>query len=350
MNPWPGTRLLEYEIVTVGVDESRWVARASAVRWKVQPFINGAYRPSRAPRLVDTINPAVERCLFQFSAGSDDDVDAAVVSARSCFEEGVWSERSSSERAVVLHKLADLLVEHQEELALLDTLEMGKPISASLHDAAIFGPSILRSCANMGEQLIGTALPLGPMTLAINTWEPRGVIGAITPWNFPIVNAVIKAAPALAVGATLVLKPSEIAPSSSLKLAELALEAGVPEGVFNVVPGLGSTVGAALASHRDVDFLSFTGSTPTGRKIMELAARSNGKPVLLECGGKSPQVVFEDVEDLEYVAESVARSFLWNSGQVCSAHTKLIVQEHIKAPLLDSLVELAASYHPGNPL
>jgi acyl-CoA reductase-like NAD-dependent aldehyde dehydrogenase len=192
--------------------------------------------------------------------------------------------------------------------------------------------------------------PLNAHALAFNTYEPRGVVGAIAPWNFPSVNAVYKFGPALAAGNTIVLKPSELASSSALKLAELALEAGVPEGVLNVVPGLGSTVGAALALHPDVDLLSFTGSTATGRRIMEMCGRSNGKPLLMECGGKSPQVVFDDADNLDAVADATVKSLLWNSGQVCSAQTRLIVHEGVKDALLDKVIRQAKEHRPGDPL
>jgi acyl-CoA reductase-like NAD-dependent aldehyde dehydrogenase len=191
---------------------------------------------------------------------------------------------------------------------------------------------------------------LNSSTVAFNTYEPRGVVGAITPWNFPSVNAVIKFGPALAAGNSVVLKPSELASGSALRLAELAVEAGLPEGVLNVVPGLGFTAGTTLALHPNVDFLSFTGSTATGRKIMELAGRSNGKPLLLECGGKSPQVVFNDADDLDSIADAVVQSALWNQGQVCSAHTRLIVQESIKESLLEKVVSRVSKYRPGDPL
>jgi acyl-CoA reductase-like NAD-dependent aldehyde dehydrogenase len=176
------------------------------------------------------------------------------------------------------------------------------------------------------------------------------VVGAITPWNFPSVNAVYKFGPALAAGNTMVLKPSELSPSSALKLAELALEAGMPEGVLNVVPGLGSTVGEALALHAGVDMLSFTGSTATGRKIMEMSGRSNAKPLMLECGGKSPQVVFNDVTNMDAVADAVVQSLLWNQGQVCSARTRLIVHTDISEILLEKIIDRARKCRPGDPL
>jgi acyl-CoA reductase-like NAD-dependent aldehyde dehydrogenase len=327
-----------------------WKQSASAVRWNIQPFIEGRYRLSTASELFDRINPASETTLSRVHVGNAADIDEAVRVARDRFGDGCWSESSPAFRADVLLKLADLIVRDKAELALLDTLEMGKPVQASLFDAGTIAPMLLRSSAGLADKLLGVSTPLSVGSLAFNSYEPRGVVGAIVPWNFPSVNAVIKFAPALAAGNTVVLKPSELASGSALRLAELALEAGLPPGVLNVVPGLGSTVGAALALHPDVDLLSFTGSTATGRKIMEMAGRSNGKPVLLECGGKSPQVVFQDVDDLDKVAEAVVQSFLWNSGQVCSAHTRLIVHEDIKAALLEKIIRLASQHKPGDPL
>jgi acyl-CoA reductase-like NAD-dependent aldehyde dehydrogenase len=327
-----------------------WQSASRAVQWKIQPFINGRYRPSCAAETFLTINPATETPLCQSPIGDGSDIDEAVRAARQRFEDGCWSELPPLRRAEVLLKLADLIFEHRAELALLDTLEMGKPIQLALYDAETFAPQLLRSWAGLSDKLFGVSAPLHGHTVSFNVYEPRGVVGAISPWNFPLVNAVYKCGPALAAGNTVVLKPSEISPSSALRLAELALEAGVPEGVLNVVPGVGSTVGSALASHPDVDMLSFTGSTTTGRRIMELAGRSNGKPLLLECGGKSPQVVFNDVTDLDAVAEATAKGILWNQGQVCSARTRLIVHEKIQGPLLEQVISRVRACRPGNPL
>lgn len=327
-----------------------WKESAAALRWNVQPFINGHYSQSTSTQCFHSINPATETILYESRVGDSADVDKAVRTARRRFEDGCWSGLTSTTRTEVLLRLADLIVQHKAEIALLDTLEMGKPIQSSLHDAGVLAPMLLRSYAELASSLLGTAAPLDCASLLFNTYEPRGVVGAITPWNFPVANAVIKLAPALVTGNTVVLKPSELSSSSALRLAELALEAGIPEGVLNIVPGLGSTVGAALALHPDVDLLSFTGSTVTGRKIMELAGRSNGKPLVLECGGKSPQVVFGDVENLDNVADATVQSALLNQGQVCSAHTRLVVQDEIADALLEKVVRRAKRHEPGNPL
>jgi acyl-CoA reductase-like NAD-dependent aldehyde dehydrogenase len=327
-----------------------WRALAARVKWDLRPFIDGRYCSSAATERFVKIDPATGRALCEVSSGCGADVDQAVEVARRRFDDGCWAGLSCTRRAEVLFRLADLIVEHRAALALLDTLEIGKPIQASQYDAEQFAPLFLRSAAAFADKLTGACAPSTASSIAYNTYEPRGVVGLITPWNFPVVNAVLKLGPALAAGNAVVLKPSELSIGSALKLAELALEAGVPEGIFNVVPGLGPTVGAALALHPDVDLLSFTGSTATGRKVMELSGRSNGKPVLLECGGKCPQVVFEDVVALDRVAEATVQSVLWNQGQVCSAHTRLIVHEAVKGPLLKQVIQLAKRYEPGDPL
>ncbi len=337
----PRTPLAEEDIT--------WHEAAGSVRWNVRPFVDGGYRESASPELVDNINPATETVLCQVPAGAPADIHEAVRVARQRFEQGCWSGLPPVRRAEVLQKLADLLVEHQAEIALLDSLEMGKPIRAAktdVDDAA----TLLRSWAGFADKLVGDTTPLSPGTLLFNTYQPRGVVGAITPWNFPVGNAIYKVGPALAAGNTVVLKPSEVAPSSALKVAELAVRAGVPEGVLNVVPGLGGAAGEALALHPDVDFVSFTGSTRIGRRIMELSGRANAKPLMLECGGKSPHVVFSDVDDLDYVASAIVQSLLKNTGQVCSAHTRLIVQQDLKDVLLDKIVAGAGAYQPGDPL
>ena len=327
-----------------------WKEMADRVQWKIQPFIDGRYRLSGSNDSYENLNPATETALCRVSIGHAGDVDEAVRVARRRLDEGGWSELPPVRRAEALSKLADLIVEHKAELALLDSLEIGKPIQAALHDTEHFATLFLRSAAGFADKLYGCSAPSSGGSLHFNTFEPRGVVGLITPWNFPIVNVAIKLGPALAVGNTVVVKPSELSAGSALRLAELALEAGIPEGVFNVVPGLGSTVGAALCSHPDVDLISFTGSTVTGRKVMEMAARSNGKPVLLECGGKCPQVVFDDIGDLDRIAEATVKSFVWNQGQVCSAHTRLVAHVKAKDALVEKVVSRAKQYRPADPL
>jgi len=327
-----------------------WKAAAAAVRWNIQPLIDGKRRSSQSELDYDNVNPATEEILCRYKVGTSADIEDAVKSARQAFEDGRWSEMPPGRRAEVLTKWADLIIQHKAEIGLLDSLEVGKPIKVAIYDAETLAAPHLKQWAGFANKLLGSAAPLDSKTLTFNTYEPRGVIGAITPWNFPSLNVVYKVGPALAAGNTMVLKPSELSPSSALRMAELALEAGLPEGVLNVVPGLGSTVGAALAAHRDINLLSFTGSTATGQKLAEAAARKSLKPLLLECGGKSPQIVFADVDNLDAVADATVNWVLWNQGQVCSAHTRLIVQDAIKEALLEKVVTRAAQRVPGDPL
>jgi acyl-CoA reductase-like NAD-dependent aldehyde dehydrogenase len=212
-----------------------WKDLSIDIHWNVQPFIDGRYRPSTSTEYFDNINPATELTLCRIPVGSAADVDEAVRVARRRFNDGCWSELPQVRRIDVLLKLADLVVQYKNDIALRDTLEMGKPIRASLFDAESLVPTLLRSTASFADKLFGASAPLNSRTLMFNTWEPRGVVGAITPWNFPSANVALKLAPALAAGNTVVLKPSELASSSALKLAELALQAGLPEGVLNVV-------------------------------------------------------------------------------------------------------------------
>jgi acyl-CoA reductase-like NAD-dependent aldehyde dehydrogenase len=323
---------------------------ADSITWNIRPFMDGAYISSTANEMIHNIDPATERVLGEFSAGGAQDIDRAVQVASKRVSDGSWSEVSIAQRAEVLRRFADLIVERKHEIALLDCLEVGKPITASVFDAEVLSANFIRSTANAAEKFFGGVAPVTATTLSFNTYEPRGVVGAIVPWNFPCYCAVLKLAPALAAGNCVVLKPSELSPSSALKLAELAIEAGLPSGVLNVVPGLGTTVGAALASHPGVDMVSFTGSTATGRRIMELAGRSNGKFLVLECGGKSPQVVFDDVISLDPIADACAKAILWNQGQVCAAHTRLIVHESLHTPLLEKIVARVEPCTWGHPL
>lgn len=264
---------------------------------------------------------------------------SAVATARRAFADGRWRALGPLKRQSILNRFADLVRESAETLALFDTLEMGKPLADARFDVSI-AESLIRFFAGAVDKTEGTVASADPRTLAFSRDEPYGVVAAITPWNFPVINAALKLAPALAAGNAIVLKPSEIASYSTLKLAEIAVAAGIPEGVVNVVTGFGATAGAALGRHPDVDLMSFTGSTTTGRALMALAAQSNGKPLLLECGGKSPALVFEDMEgDIERIAGAVVQAGLWNAGQLCVARTRLLVAE----PLCKAFTEAVAA-------
>jgi gamma-glutamyl-gamma-aminobutyraldehyde dehydrogenase len=275
-------------------------------------------------------------------------VDDAVATARRAFESGIWSGLSPRERRGHLYRFADVIRRHSDELAALVTLEMGKPIGVSRWEAGALAFH-LEWFGDHVDHHYDDVAPLGRNAFGTITRVPMGVVAAITPWNYPLLMPAWKMGPALATGNSLVLKPAEQSMLSSLRLAELAREAGMPEGVFNVVAGRGEIAGKALAEHRDVDMVAFTGSTSVGRLIMQYAATSNLKRVQLELGGKSPNVVLSDAPDIATVAEGVANGIFANTGQSCDAGSRLIVHESVADALLEALVGLLPSWQPSNP-
>lgn len=323
-------------------------APATPAEFHVRALIDGAHVDSASDAVIDNVNPANGRSLGSIPAGCQGDAERAVRAARSSFERGDWSGMPAPDKRKVLERAADLIERDAEKLAWLDTLEMGKPISGSRWQPAV-AADIFRSCAQMIGQWADSAAPGPEAASALDVREPLGVVAAITPWNYPLILAASKLAPALAAGNSVVVKPSELTPSSALRLAELLQEAGLPPGVVNVVPGLGSTVGAALALSMEVDLLSFTGSTATGGKLMECAGRSNLKRLALECGGKSPVIVFPDLDDLDPVAEFVVQGFCENQGQLCVAGTRLLVHHAIEGELLERVARIARAIPVGDP-
>jgi acyl-CoA reductase-like NAD-dependent aldehyde dehydrogenase len=316
---------------------------------RVRPLIEGRSVESASSELWTKYSPRDGQPLMQFAAGSAEDVDRAVRSGRAAFEAGRWSDLPVAQRSAILLKWADSIEREAKSLAALETLEVGKPIRDAQNIDLALGSAVLRFNAVNADKVSGTVVPADPRSLCQTTRSPRGVVGAIVGWNFPLVLAIMKAAPALAAGNSLVLKPSELSSLSALRLAELALEAGVPEGVFNVVTGTGKAVGDALARHNDLDMLSFTGSTATGRQLMVASGQSSMKPLLLECGGKSPNIVFDDCPDLDSVADAVTARMYWNQGQVCTAGSRLLVQDSIKEQLLERIKVRASALVPGDP-
>src|SRR4030095_9410137 len=265
-------------------------------------------------------------------------------------EKGSWSRMAPARRKRVLLRFSELILKHAEELALLETLDMGKPIADSTR---IDIPAAARCIAWFAEaidKIYDEVAPTGHDSLALVTREPVGVVGAIVPWNFPLLMASWKLGPALATGNSVVRKPSEKSPLTALRIAELALEAGLPEGVLNVVPGFGHTAGEALAMHMDVDCIAFTGSTRTGKRMLEYSGRSNMKRVWLECGGKAPNVVLGDVADVERAASAAAFGIFFNQGEMCSAASRLVVHESVKDAMLEKIVEIGKTMAPGDPL
>ena len=314
-----------------------WHQRAATLSFETRPFMDGEYQPSKSGDVLHTVNPATGSQLATFSDGNSSDIDRAVSAARKAFQE--WRKLPPQARKAQLFQLADQIEQEKHSLALMDSLEMGMPITRALEQVDIV-TGLFRYNAELIDKLYGEIAPSDTATtLALSQPEPSGVIGIISPWNYPLWSAVLAIAPALAAGNTVVVKPSEQTPSSTLKLAEIAAQAGLPAGVLNVVPGLGLTAGAALASHNDVDKLHFTGSTQVGRQMMIYAGQSNGKSLMLEMGGKSPQIVFEDAADLPKLGAWLAESAFYNSGQLCVAKTRLLVHENIKDQILASIQE-----------
>jgi acyl-CoA reductase-like NAD-dependent aldehyde dehydrogenase len=317
---------------------TNWAERAGRVAFERRPFISDGFRVPRSRRSFRTENPATERPLASIADCNGDDVDEAVAAARRAFAGG-WRTMAPERRQRHLLALADAVSLDRDTLALLDCLEMGMPITealAAVDETAQF----LRFYAACIDQPRGAVLTADERhVLAMNWHEPRGVIGIIAPWNYPLLVAASAIAPALAAGNTVVVKPSEVTPSSVLRLAAIAVSRGMPPGVINVVPGRGGT-GAALARHGDVDQIQFTGSSATARRIMVQAGQSNGKPVLLEGGGKSPQIIFADALGLDGLGASIVASAFANSGQICVARTRLLVERGI----VEDVVRLVAAY------
>jgi acyl-CoA reductase-like NAD-dependent aldehyde dehydrogenase len=325
-----------------------WISRSKEAALKVHNLIGGCCSAGSG-KTVDKRSPRDGRALYGFGGADKRDVGEAVTNARLAFEDGRWSTIGVQHRKNVLHRLATLLEEHREELALLECLDVGKPISDALNGDVPAAAAILRFNAEAADKFYGSVFCADRANLSYQLHRPIGVVGGIVGWNFPLVLAAAKVGPVLAAGNCLILKPSELTSLSAVRLGELALEAGVPEGVLNVVNG-DPSVGAELAHHHDVDLVTFTGSTHTGKKLLVASGQSNMKRLVLECGGKTPNIVFADCPDLNAVAGAVVRRAFWNQGQVCTASSRLLVQEEIKDQLLKLIVEKTAAMQIGDPL
>ncbi|CUJ38802.1 aldehyde dehydrogenase [Achromobacter xylosoxidans] len=327
-----------------------WQARANALTLRGQAYIDGAYADAADGATFAATSPIDGRKLADVAACGKADVDRAVAAARRAFEAGVWSQLAPRERKARLTRLAQLITEHSEELALIETLDMGKPI----RDALAFDlPETAHCYAWYGEAIdkrYDEIAPTGGNALATVTREPLGVVAAVVPWNYPLLMAAWKVAPALAAGNSVILKPAEQSSLSALRLAALAEQAGIPAGVFNVVPGTGPVAGSALGLHPDVDCVAFTGSTATGKRFMSYSGESNLKRVWLECGGKSPHIVFEDCPDLDRAALIAALAIFSNQGEVCIAGSRLYVHDAIYDAFMEKVAHHAAEMRPGNPL
>ncbi|WP_280539046.1 aldehyde dehydrogenase [Chromohalobacter sp. 11-W] len=316
---------------------------------EARAYIDDTFVDAVSGETFTTLNPATGETLAEVASCDAADAEAAVAVARRVFESGEWSRASPGERKAAMLRLADLMELHQHELALLDSLDMGKPVSSAMGDMA-GAIGCIRHHAESIDKLYGEIAPTGEDSLGLVLREPLGVVASIVPWNFPLMMTAWKISPALAAGNSVILKPSEKSPLSALRLAQLTREAGLPRGVFQVLPGFGHTVGKALALSMGVDCLAFTGSTGVGKQLMQYAGQSNLKKVFLECGGKSPNVVFADCKDLDQVAEHAAAAIFHNQGEVCIAGSRLLVENSIRERFVDKVLAAAESMQPGDPL
>jgi 4-(gamma-glutamylamino)butanal dehydrogenase len=315
-----------------------------------EAFIDGAFRPALSGEVFASVNPATGAILANIAACASADVDAAVTVAKNAFEDGRWSKLHPSERKATLLKFAQLLEEHQQELAVMESLDSGKPVCECATVDIPESIKTIRWHAELIDKVYSTTAPAGPNIVALIEREAIGVVGCVLPWNFPLLMLAWKIGPALACGCSVIVKPAELTTLTALRVAELACQAGVPAGVFNVVTGTGKAAGEPIGLHPEIAMVSFTGSTATGRRFLRYAADSNLKRIVLECGGKNPAVVLADAEDLGTVAQHVTNGAFWNMGENCSATSRLIVQESIKDALLAEIGKCLREWKTGDPL
>ncbi|HKJ54393.1 MAG TPA: aldehyde dehydrogenase family protein, partial [Nitriliruptoraceae bacterium] len=328
-----------------------WAERARRLTPRTRLFIAGDFHdPDGSDDPLDQVNPATGAVWTTVAGAGVADVDRAVAAARAAFDAGGWSRATPGHRREVMVAWADLVEDARDELALLVTTEMGKPIGDTTGIEVPALVKTLRYYAEVADKLVDELPVTGPGELALVTREPAGVVGAIVPWNFPLTMAGWKLGPALCTGNSVVLKPAEYTSTSALRLAELAVEAGLPPGVFNVVTGRGHVAGDALARHVDVDVLTFTGSGRVGRSLLHAAADSNLKSVWLELGGKSPNIVFADAPDLDTAADMAAWAVFFNAGEMCTAGSRLLVQRDILDDFSAAVVARARQRRVGDPL
>jgi acyl-CoA reductase-like NAD-dependent aldehyde dehydrogenase len=313
-------------------------------------LIAGQRVAARNGQTFDCISPVDGRVIAQVARCGADDVDAAVAAARAAFDRKSWSGQPPAQRKRVLVRLAELLMTHRDELALTECLDMGKPLRFARSVDVAAASNCIRWYGEAVDKVYDEIAPTPADSLALVTREPLGVVGVIVPWNYPLLMAAWKIAPALAAGNSVVLKPSEKSPLTALRLAELALEAGIPPGVFNVLPGYGPEAGSPLALHMDVDGIAFTGSTRVGKQIHVMAGQSNLKRAWTELGGKSPNLVFADCPDLDRAVAASVGSVFFNQGESCNAPSRLFVEESIKDAFLEKALAMVPRYQPANPL
>jgi len=327
-----------------------WEQLFQTLKIEGRAFVDGQYCTSVSGDTFDCSSPVDGRQLAQIASCDSADAERAVAAARRSFDSGVWANKAPAERKRVLIAFADLLLANAQELALLETLDMGKPIADSMSIDIPAAANAIRWNAEAIDKIYDEVAATPSDQLGLVTRSPVGVVAAIVPWNFPLMMACWKLGPALATGNSVILKPSEKSPLTAIRIAQLALDAGLPAGVLNVLPGYGHTVGKALALHMDVDTLVFTGSTRIAKQLMVYAGESNMKRVWLEAGGKSPNIVFADAPDLQAAAEAAAAAIAFNQGEVCIAGSRLLIERSVKERFLPMVVEALKAWKPGHAL
>lgn len=330
-------------------DTNYWHDKASSLKPETRLFIDGQFVDSVDGKRFTTSNPANGKAIAEMVRGNEKDIDLAVNAARRAFKRGSWSRMSPRGRMEVLYRAAKLIEEHTEQFALLDCLDMGKPISELLSIDVPFSAHTFQYFAEAIDKVEGAVTSTDPAALHMIVREPLGVVACVTPWNYPTMMVAWKVAPALAAGNSVVLKPAEQSPMSALLLAKVLAEAGIPDGVFNVVNGFGEDAGRALGLHMDVDKIGFTGSTEVGKLMLVYAGQSNMKKVGTECGGKSPQIIMADA-DLDTAVTYAVNGIFMNQGEVCSAGSRLLVHQSLYERFIAKFAEEAQRYQPGDPL
>jgi gamma-glutamyl-gamma-aminobutyraldehyde dehydrogenase len=332
------------------LSKAEYAAIAQTLELPTQAFIDGSFCDSVHGATFTSTNPATGATLAQIAACDAADVDLAVASAKAAFEDGLWRNRSPAERKSVLQRFAQLLEDHSHELAVMESLDSGKPVRECQNIDVPETINTLRWHAELIDKVYDSTAPTGSGALTLVVREPIGVVGLVLPWNFPLLMLAWKIGPSLAAGCSIVVKPAKETTLTTLRVAQLAVQAGIPAGVFNVIPGGGKEAGEPLGRHPDVAMVSFTGSTATGRLFLHYAAESNLKRIVLECGGKNPAVVMDDVEDIDLVAQHVVNGAFWNMGENCSASSRLIVHADVKDALLERIRVHIGEWKMGDPL
>ncbi len=331
------------------LSQEDYTAIAASMTPPSAAFINGSFRKGRGDAMPIT-NPATGEVITSIHQCTAEDVDDAVMEARKAFDEGSWSRLHPSERKDVLIRLCKLITRNRHELAVMEAIDSGKPIRDCAEIDIPETITTIKWHAEAIDKIYDQTAPVGDDAMAMIVREPVGIVGCVLPWNFPMLMMAWKIGPALAAGNAVIVKPAEQTPLTALRIAELAMEAGLPRGVLQILPGDGPTTGEPMGLHPDIDMVSFTGSTETGRRFLRYAADSNLKKVTLECGGKNPAIVLDDAEDLDHIAGHIVNGAFWNMGQNCSATSRLIVHKDIKADLMARIMDHVKEWRHGNPL